>query len=192
MSNVRAALSQSEHQGDEGHPMQWGCTCHGVNDYPVTVVPVSSLPLRQPPTPALSDEARKRLGEIAGHIESAIRSYVGPSDHLDRDLRFLRNLSSREQGGAAQKRHEDLGHSASESFTRCPDPGCQTEAFNARTEPPAGEAERLREAVEYAEGQLRPGVSIGKTPEWNVEAAHARLEAALDPPPSDSQEDDDA
>jgi hypothetical protein len=52
------------------------------------------------------------------------------------------NQQPQDEGRAAkaQKRHEELGHSASETFTRCPDPGCQIE--DAETRRPQDEEER--------------------------------------------------
>jgi uncharacterized Zn finger protein (UPF0148 family) len=52
----------------------------------------------------------------------------GAIEHIRRMIAALDSLEGSRD--AAQKRHEDLGHSASESFTRCPDPGCQIEAAN--------------------------------------------------------------
>ncbi len=40
--------------------------------------------------------------------------------------------------------------------------------------------EALREAVEYAEGQLRGGSAVGLIPQENAERAYSRLAAALD------------
>lgn len=43
-----------------------------------------------------------------------------------------------------------------------------------------GEAAELWDTIEYAEGQLRGGVAIGKVPAENVSRAHARLEALIE------------
>jgi hypothetical protein len=90
---LRSALIQPEHQG----AMKWGCTCHGVNDYPVAVVPVASLPVR-PPAPVLSDHAGGRLREIADVIETASDSRLCVGDAA-----LLRNLASQEHKGEAGK-----------------------------------------------------------------------------------------
>lgn len=43
-----------------------------------------------------------------------------------------------------------------------------------------GALRELTEAVEYAEGQLRPGSGVGAIPQENAARAYRRLESALD------------
>lgn len=49
--------------------------------------------------------------------------------------------------------------------------------------------QRLEEALEFAEGQLRPGVAVDATPRENIREAYRCIDAALSP---DSKEAPDA